>query len=237
MQRRAFITLLAGSTAWPQFLCAQPPTIPVIGFLNGGSPEGYAANLAGFLQGLKESGYIDGQNVRIEYRWAEGHYERLPQMLTDLVRRQVTVLAATSTPAALAAKAATTTIPIVFTTDGDPVQLGLVPSLSRPGGNVTGAAQLNFQVVSKRLELLHELMPSAKVFAVLVNPTNPSAEALSRLAQATAGALGARLHVLHAGAEPDFDAVFASVAQLRVDGLVIGSGDPFSAAEANNLQH
>jgi putative ABC transport system substrate-binding protein len=156
-------------------------------------------------------------------------------MLADLVHRQVTVLAATSTPAALAAKAGTTAIPIVFTTDGDPVQLGLVPNLSRPGGNVTGAAQLNFQVVSKRLEFLHELMPTAKDFAVLVNPTNPSADALSRAAQATADALGTRLHVLHAGVESDFEAVFASVAQRRVAGLVIGSGDPFFSSRSEQL--
>src|SRR5262249_36854068 len=144
MRRREFIGLIASAAAARPLATAraQQSTPPVIGFLNGGSPEGYAANLAGFLQGLKEVGYTDGQNVKIEYRWAEGHYERLPAMLADLVHRQVTVLAATSTPAALAAKAGTTTIPIVFTTDGDPVQLRLVPNLSRPGGNVTGGAQL-----------------------------------------------------------------------------------------------
>jgi putative ABC transport system substrate-binding protein len=237
MRRRDFIGLFASAAAALPMaaLRAQQSTLPVIGFLNGGSPEGYAANLAGFVQGLKEAGYTDGQNVKIEYRWAEGHYERLPAMLADLVHGQVTVLAATSTPAALAAKAGTTTIPIVFTTDGDPVQLGLVASLSRPGGNVTGAAQLNFQVLSKRLELLHELMPGAKVFAVLVNRTNPSAEALSKAAHATAGTLGVQLHVLHAGAATDFDEVFASMAQLRVAGLVIGSGDPFFSSQSEQL--
>jgi putative ABC transport system substrate-binding protein len=230
MRRREFIGSLIGTAvAWPLASRAQQSAMPVIGFLNGASPQTYALNLARFLQGLKEVGYIDGQNVTIEYRWAEGHYDRLPTMAADLVHRRVTVIAATSTPAAFAAKAATTTIPIVFTTSSDPVKFGLVTSLSQPGGNVTGAALMNVEVSPKRLELLHELLPTAKVMALLVNPASPTAETESKEMQAVAGTLGLQLHVLHASAERDFDTVFASLAQFKVGGLVIGSADPFFA--------
>ena len=226
MRRREFITLLGGAAAaWPLAIRAQQTAIPVIGFLNGGSPD--ANRVAAFRRGLNETGYVEGHNVALEYRWAEGQYDRLPALARDLVRRQVSVIAATSTPAAITARAATTTIPIVFTTSSDPVELGLVASLSRPSGNVTGATQLNIEVTPKRLEILHELLPTANVFALLVNPTNPYTEILSRNLQAAARSLGLQLHILQASTEHDFDAVFATLVKLRSDGLVIGGGEVF----------
>jgi putative tryptophan/tyrosine transport system substrate-binding protein len=225
MRRREFITLLGGAAAWPLAARAQQSPTPVIGFLNGGSPD--AKRVAAFRRGLNESGYVEGHNVTIEYHWAEGQYDRLPALARDLIRRQVTVIAATSTPAAMTAKAATTTIPIVFTTSSDPVQLGLVASLSRPGGNLTGATQLNIEVTPKRLEILHELLPTANLFALLVNPTNPYTEILSRNVQGAARTLGLQLNILHASTEHDFDAVFATSVQLRSGGLVIGGGEVF----------
>jgi putative ABC transport system substrate-binding protein len=236
MRRREFISVIGGAAAaWPLAARAQPGRMPVIGFLNGASSKAYGRNVTAFLQGLKEASYVEGQNVTIEYRWAESQYDRLPGMAADLVRRQVAVIAATSTPAALAAKAATPTIPIVFETGADPVRLGLVASLSRPGGNVTGVTQLNVEVGPKRLELLHELMPTAKVVALLINPTNPAAERQSREMMAVAASLGLQLHVLHAGAERDFDTAFASLAQLGANGIVIGSADPFFSSHSEQL--
>jgi putative tryptophan/tyrosine transport system substrate-binding protein len=202
--------------------------MPVIGFLNSGSPDGYAILKGAFLRGLKDTGYIEGQNIAIEYRWAEGQYDRLPAQAADLAGRRLAVIAATSTPAVLAASAATTTIPIVFTSGDDPVGLGLVSSLARPGRNVTGAVHLEVELTPKRLELLHEVAPAAKVIAILVNPTNRNAESQSRDLQMAARTLGLRTHVLHARSERDFDSVFASLLQLDAGALAIGSDPVFT---------
>jgi putative ABC transport system substrate-binding protein len=229
MKRREFITLLGGAAACPIVARAQQPAMPVVGFINAASAQNYTRQLAAFLKGLGETGYVDGHNVAIEYRWAEDQNDRLPAMAADLVNRQVAVIAATSTPAALAAKAATTTIPIVFETGSDPVRLGLVASLNRPGGNVTGVTQTNVEVAPKRLELLHELLPTARVMALLVNPAEPTiAETTSREVLAAARTFGLQLHVLNASSEADFDGVFAKLIQLRAGGLVIGGGPFFS---------
>jgi ABC-type uncharacterized transport system substrate-binding protein len=235
MTRREFITLIGGATAWPLTARAQQTAMPVIGFLNGGTAEGYAAMAAAFRQGLNEAGYIEGRNVAIEYRWAGGQYDRLPSLAADLVQQKVTVIAATTTPATLAAKAATSTVPIVFTTGGDPVQLGLVASLNRPGGNLTGVTNLNVEVVPKRLELARELFPGATTFALLVNPVNPVAATVSKDLEAIADTLGVRLHVLHARTEADFEAAFAMAMQLRAAALVITAADPWFGSHAAQL--
>jgi putative ABC transport system substrate-binding protein len=235
MKRRELIRLLGGAAAWPLAARAQRSTIPVIGFLNADSPQGYARELSAFLKGLGEIGYVDGRNVAVEYRWAENRIDRLPAMAADLVHRQVAVIAATSTPAALAAKAATTSIPIIFETGADPVQLGLVASLSRPSGNVTGVTQLSGEVMPKRLELLHELLPNAGVMALLVNPTVPAyVEFQSRKMLAAAQTLGLKLHVVNASTERDFDSVFADLIHLQIGGLVIG-GDAFFNSQVKHL--
>ena len=235
MKRREFIAGLGGTAvAWPLAAQAQKP-MPVIGFLNSAAHARYTAFVTTFLQGLKEAGYIDGQNVKIEYRWAEGQYDRLPALVADLVQQRVTVLAATSTSAALAAKAAKLTIPVVFTTSGDPVKIGLIDNLNRPSGNITGATQLNVEMGPKRLELLHELLPTATIMALLVNPTNPIAETLSRDMRAAARSLGLQLHVLDASTERDLDTVFATLIQLGVSGLVIASADGFFNSRVEQL--
>jgi putative tryptophan/tyrosine transport system substrate-binding protein len=222
IRRREFIFILGGAAAWPLAARAQQPAMPVIGFLHSASPVPlYAHLVTAFSQGLKEVGYVDGQNVAIEYRWAHGQYERLPALAAELIHRPVAVLAATSTPAALAAKAATTTVPTVFTTAANPVELGLVASLNRPGGNVTGATQLNVEIGPKRLELVREVIPTATVVGLLVNPTNPAARILSRGLEAAARTLGLQLDVLHASTERDIDDAFATLVQRRASALVI----------------
>ncbi|MGA8695671.1 MAG: ABC transporter substrate-binding protein [Xanthobacteraceae bacterium] len=236
MRRREFISLIGSVAAiWPLAARAQQSAMPVIGFVNAASAKGYAPLLSAFLKGLSEAGFVDGRNVSIEYRWAEGRVDQLPAMVADLVHRRVAVIAAMGTPAALAARAATTTIPTVFETAADPVRVGLVASLNRPGGNVTGVTSLLVVVGSKRLELLHELVPTARVMALLVNPANPTlAEINSKEMQAAAHTLGLELHVLNASTEGDFDAVFTNLLQLSAGGLVI-SPDPFFTSRSEQL--
>ena len=229
MHRRDFIRVVAGSAGtWPLAVLAQQSTLPVVGFVNLASAKGgYAQNLSAFLNGLSETGYVNGRNVIIELHWAEGRADRLPAMMADLVRRQVAVIAATTTEVALAAKAATMTIPIIFEMASDPVRIGLVASLNRPGGNATGVTNANMEIVPKRLQLLHELVPTASVVALLANPANPTlAKTYTKLSQAAARDLGLELHMLNAGNESDLDEVFAKLIQLRAGGLVIGV-DPF----------
>jgi putative ABC transport system substrate-binding protein len=232
MQRREFITLLGGAAAaWPLAVRAQQPTMPVVGFLGSASPDQYAIRMRAFRQGLKEAGYVEGQNVAIEYRWAEGQNNRLPVLAAELVQRQVAVIVAGGgTASAMAAKAATATMPIVFAVAVDPVKIGLVLSLNRPGGNLTGITDLNAEVGPKRLELLRELIPTATIIALLVNPTNPIlAETFTRALKAAASTLGLQLHVLQASTERDFDPVFAALVQLRADALVIMPDNFFNA--------
>jgi putative tryptophan/tyrosine transport system substrate-binding protein len=226
MRRREFVALLGGSVcAWPLAARAQQPSLPVVGYLGAESPKRMALRLRAFLDGLGTTGYVEGRSVAIEYRWAEGRNDRLPALAADLVRHKVGVLAAPgSLASALAAKAATSTIPVVFETGADPVAAGLVGGLSRPGGNVTGVSSLNAEVGPKRLQLLHELLPAATAFALLVNPTNPrNAEASTRDLQAAARARQLELRVVPASTEPELEEAFAALARLRVGGLVIAN--------------
>jgi putative ABC transport system substrate-binding protein len=220
--RRQFVALLGGGVAaWPFATRGQQAAMPVIGFLHGASPDGYEPMATSFRQGLKETGYVDGQNVAIEFRWAEGRYDQLPEMAADLARRQVAVIVAGGTPAAFAAKAATSTIPTVILVGVDPVQLGLVGSLNRPGGNVTGLAVLTVELEAKKLEVLHELLPAATAIALLVNPTNVLTESETKDLQAAARSLGLQLHVLNASTESQIEAAFAALVELRATALIV----------------
>jgi putative tryptophan/tyrosine transport system substrate-binding protein len=237
MRRREFITLLGGAGAtWPLAARAQQPAMPVIGLLGSESPDWYKDRLRAFREGLGETGYVEGRNVTIDYRWAGGRNDRLLPLAAELVQRQVALIASLgNTASALAAKAATSTIPIVFRIAADPVEVGLVASLSRPGGNVTGVTTLGVEVGPKQLALLHEVVPAATVVGLLVNPTNPAlAETQSRVLPAAARTLGLRLHVLNASTDRDFDTVFARLAQLRADALVIGV-DAFFNSHSDQL--
>jgi putative ABC transport system substrate-binding protein len=226
LRRRQFISLLGGAAAaWPIAARAQQPAMPVVGYLYAGFPEPSAHLVAAFRKGLSETGYVEGRNLTVEYRWAESRYDRLPGMAADLVRRGVTVIFASPGLAGQAAKAATTTIPIVFTTGIDPIDYGLVTSLNRPDGNLTGVSNLSVELGPKRLELLHDLVPKATTIGYLVNPTNPAAEAQSRDAQAAARSLGLRLLLLEATSERDLDAAFATLLQQQAGALLMSS-DP-----------
>ena len=234
IRRRKFLATLGGAAAWPLAARAEQSAMPVIGFLNGGLPDGFAPMVGAFHQGLKETGYIESQNVAIEYRWAEGRYDRLPALAADLVGRKVTVLAATTTPAALAAKAATSTVPIVFTTGNDPIKLGLVASLNRPGGNVTGVSNLIAELASKRLGLLRELVPRANVIAMLMNPNFPDGERQLRDVEAAVRALGLQLIVVRAGTDREIDAAFETIAHQGGDVLLVAV-DPFLFARRDHI--
>src|SRR5215475_11149661 len=227
MKRREFITLIGGAAAipsllWPRAARAQQPTIPIVGYLHSDSPQTVAGLLAAFREGLSETGYIEGQNVAIEYRWAGNDLSRIPELVADLVRRRVAVIATPGSSAAtLAAKAATTTIPIVFSLGLDPVQLGLVESLSRPGGNITGVNSMSNELVAKRLGLLHELLPKATRLGVLVNPQNPTTESLNKDVEAAATAIGPQIEFFTASTGAEIDTAFASLVQRRADALVV----------------
>jgi putative ABC transport system substrate-binding protein len=227
-RRREFITLLGGAAAaWPLGARAQQAAMPVVGFLDTRSPDALGGRLRAFWQGLKDTGYVEGENVEIVYRWAEGQYDRLPKLATELVRRQVAVISAGGGIApASAAKAATTTIPIVFAVPEDPVRVGLVTSLARPGGNLTGVNFFTTELAAKRLELLHELVPTAVRVAVLVNPTNPNAEPTVRDVEAAARAMGLQIQLLESSTSREIDAAFATFVRERPDALFVG-GDPF----------
>src|SRR5262245_10722452 len=230
MRRRQFLGLLGGAVAaWPMAVRAQQATGPVIGFMNAGSSRGLGRLAAAFRQGLSESGFVENQNITIEYRWAEGRLEQLPSMAADLVKRHVNVIAATGTQAALAAKAATTTIPIIFETAGDPIALGLVGSLNRPSRNVTGITQLSSELVAKRLSLLHDLIPGALTVGFLVNPSDPRFVSQTKDMQEAAKTFGVQIQVLNASTDSELESAFAELSQLRVGALVVGTGEFFNS--------
>ncbi|AZO76659.1 MULTISPECIES: ABC transporter substrate-binding protein [unclassified Bosea (in: a-proteobacteria)] len=235
MTRRETIALLGAMAASTISARAQQKTAPVIGYLGSESPEPYGSRLAAFAEGLAEAGYVDGRNVAIDFRWAEGQYSRLPALAMDLADRQVTVMVAPGgAEVALAARSATKTIPIVFELGGDPVALGLVASLSRPGGNLTGVSSLSVEVSLKRLEFMSELFPAAGTFAVAVNPTSPTSASQSRNLQAAAGSLGLELRLLNASSEPELEALFAAVSRMQLPALVFTS-DPYFAYRSRRL--
>ncbi len=234
MKRRDMILGLGGAVVWPLAVRAQQKAMPVIGFLSGGSPGPLSPFLAAFRQGLGDIGYVEGQNVAIEYRWAEGSYDRLPALAADLVGRKVDLIATNAIPSAFAAKNATSTIPIVFEVGTDPVRDGLVSSLARPGGNLTGAAFMLVELVPKRLELLSELVPRAKVIAVLVNPNNSNTEPMIRDVQEAARAKRLQLHILKAGAEAEIETTFAALRRLHCRALVVAA-DPFFGSRREQL--
>lgn len=234
MRRRDVIPVIGSVLAWPLAARAQQPAMPVIGFLDGKSADTSASFVNAFRQGLKEAGYVEGQNVAIEFRWADGRNNRLPELAADLVHRQVTIMAAISPAAALAAKTATTTIPVVFQSGIDPVKAGLVASLNRPGGNLTGFYRFAGDFVPKCLELLHQVLPDAVAMAVLVNPTGSGADIQPQDAEVAAGRLGVRLHLLNASTDSDFEPAFASMVQLKVGALMIPT-DNFLISRTANL--
>jgi putative tryptophan/tyrosine transport system substrate-binding protein len=222
MRRREFVTLIGGAAiASPLAVRAQQPGMPIVGFLHYGSPETYAHIVSAFRQGLRESGFVEDQNVAIEYRWANGHYDRLPALAADLVRRQVGAIAAAGFVGAQAAKAATATIPVAFASGVDPVASGVVASLNRPGGNVTGVSLISLELAAKRLELLRELMPQVRVIALLINPDNPSTGTELTDAEAAARTLGLQIRKVTASNERDLDAAFATMQTPRVDALIV----------------
>ena len=235
MRRRDILTVIGGAAALTLPLRAQPLSVPLIGYIGPESPEPFGSRLKAFREGLSESGFAEGRNIAIEYRWAQGQYNRLPALAADLAsRKPAVIVAAGGAPAALAAKSATSSITIVFEMGGDPVALGVVDSLSRPGGNLTGVSSLSVEVSRKRLEFMHELLPSATEFAVVSNPTSPTADSQLKNLHAAADALGVRLHVLTISDEREFDAMFSSASQLRAGGLVFTS-DPYFAFRSQRL--
>jgi putative tryptophan/tyrosine transport system substrate-binding protein len=235
MRRREFISLIGGAAAWPFVSRAQPAPLPTVGFISTRSPGDTMHLMGPFRQGLREAGYIEGKNVAIQYRWAEGHYDRLPTMLADLISRQVEVIAAAGgAPGALAAKAATNTVPIVFISGADPVEIGLVASLNRPGGNLTGVSLLNNEVFPKLAELLHEVLPRAVTVGCLMNPTNPYTKKLLEDVRVAARGFGQQIHVLTVVREADFEPAFATLVELRSDALLV-QGDPFINSHAEQV--
>lgn len=234
MRRREFVAALAATAMVRPSAARAQQAVPTIGLLSSASSRDYAPMVAAFRKSLGEAGFVEGKNLKIEYAWADEQYDRLPALAADLVRHRVSVIVAATTPAALALKAATTTIPIVFAIGGDPVRTGLVESLSRPGGNLTGAAHINVELAPKRLELMHELMPNVKIAGLLVNPTNPLTKSVVPSVQAAASSLGLELQVVNARSDEELDAAFASLPGLGVGALTIGT-DPFFTSRAEKL--